>query len=166
MQQSSAAAGLELANWYWRAVRQFVLDSFGISLSRSSCLNYLHRLGFSCKRPKKRLLKANESKRKALPCGVCRPWKGGPTDRSQGILCRRGPLPGRRRVAGQVGARRRTGNGGLDQSQVRGEGQLLLGGVPGDWGGGVDGTWRATATPGPRLPSWSSCGGGTAAGRT
>ena len=66
VQQSPAASGLELANWYWKAVRQFVLDSFGISLSRSSCLNYLHRLGFSYKRPKKRLLKANESRRKAF----------------------------------------------------------------------------------------------------
>ncbi len=66
MQQSPAASGLELANWYWRAVRQFVLDSFGINLSRSSCLNYLHRLGFSYKRPKKRLLKANESRREAF----------------------------------------------------------------------------------------------------
>ena len=42
------------------------MDSFGINLSRSSCLNYLHRLGFSYKRPKKRLLKANESNRKAF----------------------------------------------------------------------------------------------------
>ena len=61
-----------------------------------------------------------------LRCGVCRPWGGGPTDRSQGNLCRRGPFPGRRRVAGQVGTQRRTGIGGLDRSQVRGEGQLLL----------------------------------------
>ena len=39
-------AGIELANWYWRVVREFVLKRFGIELSRSSCLNYLHRLGF------------------------------------------------------------------------------------------------------------------------
>jgi transposase len=32
-------------------------------LSRSSCLNYLHRLGFVLKRPKKRLVKAHPQKR-------------------------------------------------------------------------------------------------------
>jgi len=66
VKQSPAASGLELANWYWKAVRQFVLESFGLSLSRSSCLNYLHRLGFALKRPKKRLLKADENKREAF----------------------------------------------------------------------------------------------------
>ena len=49
-------AGIELANWNWRSVRQFVLERFGISLSRRSCLNYLHRLGFVLKQPKKRLV--------------------------------------------------------------------------------------------------------------
>ena len=66
VQQSPAASGLELANWYWKAVRQFVLESFGASLSRSSCLNWLHRLGFAFKRPKKRLLKADDAKREAF----------------------------------------------------------------------------------------------------
>ena len=66
VKQSPFASGLELANWYWKAVRQFVLESFGLNLSRSSCLNYLHRLGFSFKRPKKRLLKADEEKREAF----------------------------------------------------------------------------------------------------
>ena len=66
MQQIPAASGIELANWYWKVVRQFVSERFGISLSRSSCLNYLHRLGFSFKRPKKRLLKADEKKREAF----------------------------------------------------------------------------------------------------
>ena len=46
------AAGIKLANWYWKGVRQFVLERFGFSLSRSSCLNYLHRLGFVLKRLK------------------------------------------------------------------------------------------------------------------
>ena len=58
--------GIELANWNWRAVRHFVLERFGIGLSRSTCLNYLHRLGFALKRPKKRLLKADEAKRGAF----------------------------------------------------------------------------------------------------
>ena len=47
-------------------VRLFVWERFGVSLSRSSCLNRLHRLGFSFKCPKKCLLKADESKREAL----------------------------------------------------------------------------------------------------
>ena len=44
-------------------VRQFVSERFGVSLCRSSCLNWLHRLGFSFKRPKKRLVKPDEAKR-------------------------------------------------------------------------------------------------------
>ena len=63
MQQPPATSGMELANWYWRGVRQLVSERFSVRLSRSSCLNYLHRLGFAFNRPKKRLVKANESKR-------------------------------------------------------------------------------------------------------
>ena len=47
-------------------VCQYISGHFGISLSRSACLNCLHRLGFAFKRPKKRLLKANESRREAF----------------------------------------------------------------------------------------------------
>ena len=47
-------------------MRQFVEDRFGLTLSRSSCLNYLHRLGFVLKRPKKRLLKADPVRREAF----------------------------------------------------------------------------------------------------
>ena len=43
----------DLANWNWKVVRRFVQERFGHSLTRSSCLNYLHRLGFVLKRPKK-----------------------------------------------------------------------------------------------------------------
>ena len=63
MGQPPAGAGIEMANWYWKVVRQFVSERFGISLCRSSCLNWLHRLGFAFKRPKKRLLKADAAKR-------------------------------------------------------------------------------------------------------
>ena len=59
-------AGIELANWNWRVVRQFLLERCSVSLCRSSCLNYLHRLEFALKRPKKRLLKADETKREAF----------------------------------------------------------------------------------------------------
>ncbi len=59
-------AGIDLANWNWKVVRRFVQERFGHSLSRSSCLNYLHRLGFVLKRPKKHFLKADEAKREAF----------------------------------------------------------------------------------------------------
>ena len=66
LQELPAMAGIELANWNWKVVHQFVLERFGIVLSRSGCLNYLHRLGFAFKRPKKRLLKADGAKREAF----------------------------------------------------------------------------------------------------
>ena len=66
VQEPPAMAGIELANWNWRVVHQFVADRFGLRLCRSSCLNYLHRLGFAFKRPKKRLVKADQAKREAF----------------------------------------------------------------------------------------------------
>ena len=59
-------AGIDLADWNWKVVREFVHRHFGRRLSRSSCLNYLHRLGFVLKRPKKRFLKANAAVREAF----------------------------------------------------------------------------------------------------
>jgi len=59
-------AGLDLANWNWKVVQRFVQERFGSVLSSRSCLNYLHRLGFVVKRPKKRLLKANAEQRAAF----------------------------------------------------------------------------------------------------
>ena len=73
--QPPAAADIQLANWYWKAVRQFAAERFGIGLSRSSCLNWLHRLGFAFKRPKKRLLKADESKRGAFVAEYAALWE-------------------------------------------------------------------------------------------
>ena len=75
VEQPPAAAGIQLANWYWRVVRQFVSERFGISLSRSSCLNWLHRLGFAFKRPKKRLLQADESKRETFVAEYAALWE-------------------------------------------------------------------------------------------
>jgi transposase len=43
-----------------------VQERFGLRLSSRTCLNYLHRLGFVLKRPKKRLLKAQPEKREAF----------------------------------------------------------------------------------------------------
>ena len=67
-------SGIEMANWNWKVVRQFLLEHFGISLSRSSCLNYLHRLGFVLKRPKKRLLKADQDKRESFVADYAARW--------------------------------------------------------------------------------------------
>ena len=66
VQELPEQAGIQLANWYWKGVRQFVWERFGTSLSRSSCLNWLHRLGFAFNRPKKRLLKSDQAKRKSF----------------------------------------------------------------------------------------------------
>ena len=56
-------AGIDLADWNWKVVREFIRRRCGLILSRASCLNYLHRLGFVLKRPKKRLLKADAARR-------------------------------------------------------------------------------------------------------
>ena len=69
-----AKSGIELANWNWKVVRQYVSKRFGIGLSRSSCLNYLHRLGFVLKRPKKRLVKADEAKRESFLAEYAALW--------------------------------------------------------------------------------------------
>jgi len=66
VQDTPRAAGIDLANWNWKVVRLFIEQHFGHKLCRSSCVNYLHRLGFVLKRPKKRLLKANAEQRDAF----------------------------------------------------------------------------------------------------
>ena len=66
VQELPSRAGIGLSNWNWKAVRRFVEDRFGLTLSRSSCLNYLHQLGFVLKRPRKRLAKANPARREAF----------------------------------------------------------------------------------------------------
>jgi transposase len=66
VQHPPRAVGIQQASWHWKVVRQFVHARFGVTLERSACRNYLHRLGFVVKRPEKRLLKANETKRAAF----------------------------------------------------------------------------------------------------
>jgi transposase len=66
VQHPPREAGLDLADWNWKVVRRFVAERFGITLARSTCLKYLHRLGFVVKRPTKRLLKADEAQREAF----------------------------------------------------------------------------------------------------
>jgi len=66
VQVAPQAAGIELAQWNWKGVGMFIQQRFGLQLGRSSCLNYLHRLGFVLKRPKKRLVKASAEQRAAF----------------------------------------------------------------------------------------------------
>jgi len=66
VQATPSGVGLDQAKWNWKGVRQFVQEHFDCLLSSRTCLNYLHRLGFVLKRPKKRLCKANAEKRAAF----------------------------------------------------------------------------------------------------
>ena len=66
VQAPPTAAGIDLANWNWKVVRQFIEQRTGQRLSRSTCLRYLHRLDFVLKRPKKRLLQADPAQQAAF----------------------------------------------------------------------------------------------------
>ena len=55
-------------------MRQFLMERCGVSLCRSSCLSYLHRLGFAFKRPKKRLVRAGGAKREPLVAEYAALW--------------------------------------------------------------------------------------------
>ena len=46
-----------------------------MSISRSSCLNYLHRQGFVLRRPKKRLVKADDQKRESFVVEYAGLWE-------------------------------------------------------------------------------------------
>ena len=76
VQQPPATSGIEMANWYWKVLRQLVSGRFGIRLSRSSRLNYLHRLGFVLKRSKKHLVKTDEIKRETFVAEYASLWDG------------------------------------------------------------------------------------------
>jgi len=66
VQAPPRAAGIVAADWNWRVVRAFCRERFGVTRTRSSCVRYLHRLGFVVKHPKKRLLKADAVQRDAF----------------------------------------------------------------------------------------------------
>ena len=104
-----------MSNWNWKVVRQFLKQSFDLGLSRSSCLNYLHRLGFVLKRPKKRLLKAKDEARKAF---VLQYRQIREEAQESGAKIFFVVSPGRCRSAGEMGAQGRAGAGGLYQSSV------------------------------------------------
>ena len=147
VQEPPAMSGIGLANWNWKLVRQFLLERFGISLCRSSCLNYLHRLGFAFKRPKKRLIKADEAKREAFVAEYAALWdEAGRTGAKiffadEAHFRADAELRGKWVLKGEPAPRfHGAGSGGLQQSEAWREGQLLLGGVLGDRRGGMDGT--------------------------
>ena len=75
VQEPPTESGIELANWNWKVVHQYVAERYCASLSRSSCLNWLHRLGFAFKRPKKRLVKADGAKREAFVSEYAALWE-------------------------------------------------------------------------------------------
>ena len=103
VQEPPGASGIDLANWYWKGVRQFAGDRFSIGLSRSSCVNWLHRLGFAFKRPKKHLLKADESKRGAFVAEYAALWEEAQRTEARIFFADEAHLDGRG-TGGQVGA--------------------------------------------------------------
>ena len=132
-------SGIEMANWNWKVVRQFVSKRFGIGLSRSACLNYLHRLGFVLKRPKKRLVKADEQKREAFVAEYAtlsdEAWRTGAKIffADEAHFRADAELRGKWVLKGEPApVSTRAGFGGLDQPERWRKGQLLLGSVPGD----------------------------------
>ena len=139
VQELPAMAGIELANWNWRVVHQFVLERFGIGLSRSGCLNYLHRLGFAFKRPKKRLLKADGAKREAFVAEYAALTEEARRSGARIFFADEAHFRADAELRGKWVLR---GEPALVDSTpaLRREGQLLLCGVLGDWRGGVDGT--------------------------
>ena len=138
MQELPAMAGIELANWNWKVVHRFVSERFDVSL---------HRLGLAFKRPKKRLLKANEAKREAFAAEYATLWDEAGRTGGKIFFADEAHFRADAELRGQwvlkgepAPVKTGAGSGGLQQSKVRREGQLLLGGVPGDRRGGVDGT--------------------------
>ncbi len=79
---------------------------------------------------------------RGLRRGVRRPAGRGAGERGEDLLRGRGPLPRRRRPAREVGAEGGARLGRFDLPALGGEGELLLGGLPGDRGGRAHGTGR------------------------
>ena len=98
VQAPPPAAGIEQAELELEGVRPFIARPHRAAGStRSTCLRYLHRLGFVRKRPKKRLLKADAGEarrlRRALrgPAGA-RPGRRAPRSGSS-MRPTSGPMP-------------------------------------------------------------------------
>ena len=163
VQQPPTMSGLELANWYWKVVWQYVRGRFGVSLSRSSCLNYLHRLGFAFKRPKKRLLKADAARREAFVADYGALREEAQRTGAKIFFADEAHFRADAELRGKWVLR---GEPALVDSNSPSYGEkasyysaVCLG--PARWSGW---NWRATATAKHRQPSWNSCGRSTAVG--
>ena len=168
VQELPEMSGIEMANWNWKVVRQFVSKRFGIGLSRSTCLNYLHRLGFVLKRPKKRLVKADEQKREAFVAEYAtlsdEAWRTGAKIffADEAHFRADAELRGKWVLKGEPAPRFHEGRLWWTRPAramaKRPATTRQCAWRPVRWSGW---TWRGTATPEPRLPSWSGCGRGT-----
>ena len=168
VQELPEMSGIEMANWNWKVVRQFVSKRFGIGLSRSTCLNYLHRLGFVLKRPKKRLVKADEQKREAFVAEYAtlsdEAWRTGAKIffADEAHFRADAELRGKWVLKGEPAPRFHEGSLWWTRPAramaKRPATTRQCAWRPVRWSGW---TWRGTATPEPRLPSWSGCGRGT-----
>ena len=168
VQELPDISGIEMANWNWKVVRQFVSKRFGIGLSRSTCLNYLHRLGFVLKRPKKRLVKADEQKREAFVAEYAtlsdEAWRTGAKIffADEAHFRADAELRGKWVLKGEPAPRFHEGRLWWTRPAramaKRPATTRQCAWRPVRWSGW---TWRGTATPEPRLPSWSGCGRGT-----
>ena len=168
VQELPEMSGIEMANWNWKVVRQFVSKRFGIGLSRSTCLNYLHRLGFVLKRPKKRLVKADEQKREAFVAEYAtlsdEAWRTGAKIffADEAHFRADAELRGKWVLKGEPAPRFHEGRlwwtRPVRAMAKRPAITRQCAWRPVRWSGW---TWRGTATPEPRLPSWSGCGRGT-----
>ena len=153
-----------MSNWNWKVVRQFLKQSFDLGLSRSSCLNYLHRLGFVLKRPKKRLLKAKDEERKAFVLQYSQIREEAQESGAKIFFVDEAHFRADADLRGKWVLIERGSAGGLHQSPVGREGLLLLGSLSGDWGGGSHGnSWKQQCRDLHRLftaakskPSWTS----------
>ena len=123
-----------------RVVREFVASWFGISLSRSSCLNYLQRLGFAFKRPKKRLLKADEAKRESFVAEYAALMEEACQSNAKIFFADEAHFRADAELRGKWVSRGEPALVDSTSPEVRRKGQLLFGGVLGDGGGGVEGT--------------------------
>ena len=131
-----------MANWNWRLVNRFVWERCGISLSRSSCLNWLHRLGFAFKRPKKRLLKADEAKRESFVVEYAALMEEACQSNAKIFFADEAHFRADAELRGKWVLRGEPALVDSSSPRYGGEGQLLFGGVLGDRRGGVDGTGR------------------------
>ena len=152
---------MELANWNWKVAGQFVWERYGISISRSGCLKWLHRLGFAYKRPKKRLLKADEGKRTDFAAEYATLWEERQETGARIFFADEAHFRADAGVAGQMDTEGGASVGGVHQPQVRREGQPATRryvwrrarACPRESGGWRGWNWRATATLRPRWPS-------------